>query len=399
MRHDQSVRPFQQGIVSPMKTRILLIAPAMAFAMILSTFPAGAIPAGAATLSSWAIGPFNRPSDQPAIRPNPDAVFDCPLSNTPVHWEKAWVYNPAALVKDGKIVVLYRAQQGPGNSCSRIGYAESEDGIHFKTDPTPVFFPSDDPQKPWEWSGSDRNGGCEDPRLAQSPDGSYILTYTQFNGGKYRLGIAASTDLKHWTKLGPAFAATPYADKAFKSASIVHEVKDGHLVAAKINGKYWMYFSIAGGKIATSDDLIHWSPLEDAKGKLRDFMPLRRGHFDSGLDEIGPVPVLTKAGIVVFFNGANNDPKKGGDPSLRAGVYCGGQALFDRNDPTHLIARLDQPYIKPELPLEQTGLYKAGTTFTEGLVLFKGSWFVYYGCADSFVGVAICDQGHHPAQQ
>ena len=78
---------------------------------------------------AWAIGPFTRVQDgHPILSPNANSVFDCPLSKVPVHWEKAWVYNPAAVVKDGKIVVLYRAQQGPGNSCSRIGYAESEDG-------------------------------------------------------------------------------------------------------------------------------------------------------------------------------------------------------------------------------------------------------------------------------
>ncbi len=44
--------------------------------------------------------------------------------------------------------------------------------------------------------------------------------------------------------------------------------------------------------------------------------------------------------------------------------------------------------MKPELPSEKTGQYEAGTVFTEGLVRFKGKWFLYYGAADSFVGVA-----------
>jgi len=347
-------------------------------------------------LPSWAIGPFTRAQNgDPVIKPNPDSVFDCPLTKKPVPWEKAWVYNPAAMVRDGKVIVLYRAQEGPGNSCSRIGYAESEDGIHFKTDPAPVFFPADDAEKQWEWSGSGRNGGCEDPRLAESPDGFYVLTYTEYpGGGKYRLGLATSKDLKHWTKLGSAFPGTKFENSGGKSASIVTEVKDGRLIAAKINGKYWMYCGTHGGHVATSDDLIHWQPIVDEKGNMRDFMPSHKGHFDSGLDEIGPPAVLTKDGIIVFYNGANNDLKGGGDPTRVPGVYCGGQALFDRNDPTKLLARLDQPYIEPELPWEKTGLYKAGTTFTEGLVFFKGKWFVYYGCADSFVGVAISDPTH-----
>jgi predicted GH43/DUF377 family glycosyl hydrolase len=43
------------------------------------------------------------------------------------------------------------------------------------------------------------------------------------------------------------------------------------------------------------------------------------------------------------------------------------------------------------MPYEKTGQYAAGTTFVEGLVLFRGKWFLYYGCADSLVGVAVYD--------
>jgi predicted GH43/DUF377 family glycosyl hydrolase len=349
-------------------------------------------------LPAWAIGPFVRPAEEPVIKPDPNAVFDCPLSKTPIHWEKAWVYNPAAVVRDGKIIVLFRAQQGPGNTCSRVGYAESEDGIHFKTDPAPVFYPADDAQQSAEWSGNDGHGGCEDPRVTESPDGFYVLTYTQYNGKRPRLGIASSKDLRTWTKYGSAFSGSKYADNhgvQLKSASIVNEVKDGHLVAAKINGKYWMYFGEGHVNLASSDDLIHWVPVEGKDGNPVVVMKTRPGFADSRLDEIGPEPVLTDKGIVVFYNGENDDPQKHGDPSLPKSVYTGMEALFDANDPTKLIARLDHAYIKPELPFEKTGLFKAGTTFTEGLVLFKGKWFVYYGCADSLVGVAICD----PAQK
>ena len=42
-------------------------------------------------------------------------------------------------------------------------------------------------------------------------------------------------------------------------------------------------------------------------------------------------------------------------------------------------------------PLRKSGQYPAGTTFVEGLVPFRGKWFLYYGTADSFVGVAVYD--------
>jgi len=56
-----------------------------------------------------------------------------------------------------------------------------------------------------------------------------------------------------------------------------------------------------------------------------------------------------------------------------------------------LLKRSDTPFFKPELPWEATGQYAAGTTFIEGLALFHNKWFLYYGCADSNVGVAIAE--------
>jgi predicted GH43/DUF377 family glycosyl hydrolase len=112
-----------------------------------------------------------------------------------------------------------------------------------------------------------------------------------------------------------------------------------------------------------------------------------RTYFGKGAVEVGPPPILTEAGIVVLYNG-KNDPDNG-DPALGANAYAAGQALFDKNDPTHLIARDESPFLKPEQPYEKTGQYVAGTTFAEGLVRFHNRWFLYYGCADSTVGVVL----------
>ena len=219
-------------------------------------------------LPSWAIGPFTRQAPPaPVIRPDPDATFENPINHEIVHWEKSWVYNPAAVARDGKIVVLYRAQQGAGNSCSRIGYAEGSDGFHLTCDPAPVYYPAVDDQQSFEWKGGEGNGGCEDPRLATAPDGSYRLTYSEYGNKGVRIGIASSTDLRHWTKLGGAFAGTKWESAHVKSAAVVHEVKDGKMVAAKINGTYWMYYGENAVHLATSDDLTHWKPLESPAGR------------------------------------------------------------------------------------------------------------------------------------
>ena len=56
-----------------------------------------------------------------------------------------------------------------------------------------------------------------------------------------------------------------------------------------------------------------------------------------------------------------------------------------------LKARLDEPFFKPEAPFEKSGQYRDGTVFTEGLVYKDGKLYLYYGCADSRVAVAIAE--------
>jgi predicted GH43/DUF377 family glycosyl hydrolase len=336
----------------------------------------------------WQLGPFSRPVSAPVISPDKASLFRDPISKAEVHWEALHTFNPAAIVRDGKIYVLYRAEDDSGSMqigmhTSRLGLAVSSDGVTFTRQPAPVFYPAADDQQSREWPG-----GVEDPRIVEAPDHTYVLTYTQWNRMAYSIGIATSPDLQHWTKHGPAFlhsAGGKYDALKYKSGGILTRLDHDKLTAAKVNGKYWMYWGEVAIRLATSTDLVHWTPLEDASGAAVEVLTKRPGHFDSGFPEVGPPPVLTKAGIVVLYNG-KNDPEQG-DPGLGANAYATGQALFDANDPTHLIARDDAPTLKPEQPFEKTGQYVAGTTFAEGLVRFRGRWFLYYGCADSAVGV------------
>jgi beta-1,2-mannosidase len=345
----------------------------------------------AQTAASWQIGPFTRPSSgNPVIRPRPASTFTDPVSNTRVHWEALHTFNPAAIVRNGKVFVLYRAEDNSGameigGHTSRLGLAESDDGIHFTPQAEPVFFPDKDRQQSREYPG-----GVEDPRIVEREDGIYVLTYTQWNRISYSVGIATSPDLHHWTKQGPAFLDAErgkYAQLKYKSAGIVTQFdpSKGRLIAAKLAGKYWMYWGEGSIRLATSTDLIHWSPVEDAEGNPIELLGPRKGHFDSTFPETGPPPVATDAGIVVIYNGKNG--VAGGDPDLGPNAYAAGEALFDRTNPAHLIAQTDGPDLKPEMPYEKTGQYVAGTTFAEGLVSYHNRWFLYYGCADSLVGV------------
>ena len=348
---------------------------------------------GAPAQQPWMFGPFDKPAGvNPVITPNAASRFRSPMSDTVVAWEEYATFNPAAVVRDGKVYLLYRAEDASGERqigrhTSRLGLAESTDGLRFTRRGTPVLYPDTDAQRQYEWPG-----GVEDPRLVETDDGVYVLTYTQWNRDVPRLAVATSRDLVSWTKHGPAFARAgggKYLRLESKSGAILSRVEGERVIATRVNGKYWMYFGVPDLALATSDNLVDWTPLEDADGRLVKVLSPRPGYFDSWLVEGGPPALLTAHGILVLYNAGNSGAY--GDPRLPARVYTGGQALFDAHNPLKLIARSDAPFITPTEPYERTGQYVEGTTFVEGLVPFRGRWYLYYGTADSRVGVAVWD--------
>lgn len=345
-------------------------------------------------LPDWALGGFVRPEKaNPIITPNPSNQFDCPMQDKKIGWEESDVFNPAATVKNGKIYVLYRAEDnsatGIGKRTSRIGLAESEDGIHMKRRKPPVMYPDKDNMKEYEWEG-----GCEDPRVTMTEDGLYVMAYTSWNRKVARLCIATSHDLVKWEKHGPAFAKAyngRFKDIFCKSGSMVTTIKDGKQVLTKIDGKYFMYWGEHAVYAATSDDLVNWTPILDEKNELATVIKPRPQYFDSALTECGPPAILTDKGIVLLYNGKNqtNDSKR--DKRFTAGAYCAGQILTDPKEPMKVLQRLDVPFFRPMASFEKSGQYVDGTVFIEGLVFFKNKWYLYYGCADSQVSVAIYD--------
>jgi len=345
------------------------------------------------TLPKWAFGGFVRPQHtNPIISPDTNAKFLDPMGNRLKAWEANYTFNPAATVKGGKVIVLYRSEDKTGveigTRTSRIGYAESRDGLSFTRKNTPVLYPANDNAKPFEWPG-----GCEDPRVAVTENGTYVMFYTEWNRQVPRLGVATSKDLITWVKYGPIFRKA-YNGKFFtianKSASILTKLKGGRQVITKINGKYWMYWGDYYVWAATSTNLIDWSPVLDDKGELKKILSPRKGYFDSDLTECGPPALVTDKGILLLYNGKNH-PGDGGDRRFAGDTYCAGQALFSLTDPVKVIGRLDVPFFRPMEAFEKSGQYVAGTVFIEGLAYFKKKWFLYYGCADSRVGVAVFD--------
>jgi predicted GH43/DUF377 family glycosyl hydrolase len=306
-----------------------------------------AFAAMAATVDS-PFTPWTRVSQKPILQPEGNG------------FESAGVFNPAVVRQGSKVVMIYRAQDRAGTS--RLGYASSLDGIHFTQKTSPVL----SPEAPYE-----KDGGVEDPRLVKI-GADYYLTYTGYNKVDAQLCLAKSTDLIHWTRLGVIIPAN-------KGRWNVHWTKSGAIVNEKIGGHYWMYWmGDAAGEnggnqmgVAYSDDLIHWTePLD------RPILPHRSGMFDSRVVEPGPPPVLTDRGILLIYNGA--------DDKL---VYRTGWALFDKADPTKVLARSNSPIFAPQEQWEKVGQVP-NVVFVEGMLMEANRWLFYYGGADRNVGVA-----------
>jgi len=353
------------------------------------------------TFEHWAFTDFEKvDSINPILKPSLDLTFECPITKNQVKWEERNVLNPSAVVKGNNVYLFYRAQDESGTS--RIGLAISNDGLHFTKQASPVFYPDNDHMKTKEWNYRKLSGdtkdldchnclfdGVEDPRIVETEDHKYIMTYTSYDGKTARLSVASSEDLLSWTKHGPLLKEEKYKDHWSKSGAIVAELKEGRPMAKKINGKYWMYFGDTNLFIANSEDLINWDVcINEENGKMISVLHPRMGFFDSRLVEPGPFALYKEEGILLIYNGSN--AANFNDPDLPKFTYAAGQALFDKNAPYKLIDRTKSHFIHPDKDYEKVGEVNE-VCFVEGLVKFKDKWFLYYGTADSKIAVAVND--------
>ena len=216
-------------------------------------------------------GDWKRVSESPVLSPSGDL---------------AGVFNPAVIRHNGEFFMLARSQDIHGTSS--LQSATSTDGIHFTLGKRALV-----PEADYE-----RSGGLEDPRLVKIGD-TYYLTYTGYNKKDAQLCLAVSKDLLKWERMGVILSA-------YKGNWNVGWTKSGAIVNEKINGKYWMYFlGTAADKtdqagLVSSTDLIHWT--EETQTPV---LPRRRGMWDSRVVEPGPPPVITKDGILLIYNGAD----------------------------------------------------------------------------------------------
>lgn len=129
---------------------------------------------------------------------------------------------------------------------------------------------------------------------------------------------------------------------------------------------------------ATSEDLVNWTPIVNIDGSLKRLFSPRDGYFDSQLTECGPPAIYTPKGIVLLYNGKNHSGK--GDKRYTPNVYAAGQALFDANDPTHLISRLDEPFSDQWILSRKVDNMLMGLYSLKEWFILKGMVFVLWLC-------------------
>jgi len=281
-------------------------------------------------------------------------------------FEKACVYNPAAVVKDGKVFLLYRAEEGYYDTyISRIGLAISEDGFNFERHP-------ENPIMDIEKDKPEEVRGFEDPRVLKIDD-KYFMTYTAYagriiGGGDHSISLcgAFSKNLIHWEKIGPLVPGKE------KGGAIIQNYKH--------EGKYVMYFGEGIVKIAYSQDLRSWEVREQP------VLEPREGYFDDHLVEGGPPPIVTDEGIFMIYNGVKEAPAYHREKKEWL-AYTPAVAIFDKNDPAKLIHRSEKPILEPIEYWEKYGKVN-NVIFATGLVHFNDKWLLYYGGADKSIGVA-----------
>ena len=301
------------------------------------------------------LGPFTPWRGNPVLRPSGAG------------WQSGNVYNPAAVVHEDEVVLLYRAHAA--DKVSRIGFASSTDGLDFTCEPAPVLEPTE----------AYESRGCEDPRVTCIA-GTYYLTYTGFDGTSALLCLATSTDLRTWTKHGPLF---PDLDTwqtlawARERRGTRPHNKAGGIVGVQVDGLWHMYVGEGAIYHATSPDLLTWTAGE------RPVVEGRPGSWDEDLVEVGAPPVVVGDRLVLLVNGA----RLMSIDELKVDYRC-GQVDFDLADPRRVVSRDVEPWLAPSTPWESQGLVP-NVTFVEGLVRFQGRWLAYYGQSDTTTAVAL----------
>jgi predicted GH43/DUF377 family glycosyl hydrolase len=298
-------------------------------------------------------------------------------------WEGEGTFNPAVIEDDeGVIHLLYRAVGKDG--ISRVGYAQSKDGLHFqRRSSLPVYQPIPGfglplPENatgpigyhPAIYTSGGGWGGAEDPRLIRIENTVYMM-YVAFEGwNSVRIALTSISvdDFKNerWKWKKPVLLSPP--GKINKNWLMFPE---------KINGKYAILHSIAP---KVSIEYV------DNPEKMEKFIdsprpdgpqPGRKDAWDSVLRGAGPPPVKTRLGWLLLYHALEKKD---------LGKYKLGAMILDKSDPTKILYRSAHPILSPDMNYENNG--KPGVVYASGAIIRDDNLYVYYGGADKVVCVA-----------
>ena len=185
------------------------------------------------------------------------------------------------------------------------------------------------------------------------------MTYTGYGGrfeGDYRISLASSRNLTDWKRHGVLLDETN---------------KDAALFPEKIDGRYLMLHRRPPDIwLAYSDDLLHWH------GHQRIMKPLPESNWEClKIGAAGP-PFKTENGWILIYHGVSADRH-----------YSLGIALLDLEDPSKVVVRQRQPILEPKMKWERNG-HVPNVVFSCGQVIHGDELYVYYGGADTVIGVA-----------
>lgn len=269
------------------------------------------------------------------------------IPNPQNSWEALNVFNCGVVYSRELFHMFYRAQGV--DYISSIGYAVSEDGIHFNRSQQPIFSPQNELE----------TRGVEDPRVTYLVDEDrYILAYTAFSPRGITPMFAESNNLISWKRIGPLV--------------IGEDGKDHVLFPRKIKSQYITFHRRAPGIwLAASQDLHTWT----------DFKPVmapRPENWDCKRIGAGGPPIETQYGWLCIYHGYNEN-----------NIYRLGSCLLDLDDPSKVIARPKSFIMEPVEPWEQRGDVPQ-VVFSAANPVVNGKVYVYYGGADRVIGLAYC---------
>jgi len=283
-------------------------------------------------------------------------------------WESKYVLNPGAIRLRGKVYLVYRAFGK--DKVSRLGLAASKDGFKFTERlEQPIFEPM----------GRNEEKGCEDARLTLIGDRIFML-YTAYSGVLAQIGMASievndflNYNWQAWRRHGMVFPG--FANK------------DGALFPEQFDGKYAMIHRVDPHIWLTFSSHLQCPWLRKEHKILADstYGMLWDGKKIGG----GSQPLKTRYGWLLIIHGVDY---------LR--FYRLGVLLLDLDDPTTVIYRSPNAILEPKEKYEEgkaNSKWVPNVVFTCGAVPMESEkeildagdeLLVYYGAADSVIGVA-----------